>query len=90
MKIMFPPTGFQYLANEIQLEGKDNLLTSGHTSAQLSSHSSDRAAGIQAVPGHRTSLSEVSSEALESKMERLKTCTRGKQSTLCPCGQCPS
>lgn len=31
MKIMFPPTGFQYLANEIQLEGKDSLLTSVHT-----------------------------------------------------------
>lgn len=30
MKIMFPPTGFQYLANEIQLEGKGSLLTSAH------------------------------------------------------------
>lgn len=80
MKIMFPPTGFQYLANEIQLEGKESLLTSIHTlppqePLQLCFHSSNRhfrAAGILAVPGHRPSLSEVSSEALEFKMERLK------------------
>lgn len=46
MKIMFPPTGFQYLANEIQLEGKKSLLTSVHTLSpqeplQLCSHGSD-------------------------------------------------
>ena len=47
MKIMFPPTGFQYLANEIQLEGKESLLTSVHTLSPqepllLCFHSSNR------------------------------------------------
>lgn len=98
MKIMFPPTGFQYLANDIQLEGKDNLSIFAHPSHPSGAPQlcfpaltgTFGAAGAPAVPRHRTSLSEVSSEALESQMERLKMHPRVQQSTLCLCGPCPS
>jgi hypothetical protein len=35
-----------------------------------------RAVGTQVVPRYTTSLSEVNSEALKSKMERLKMCPK--------------
>jgi len=95
--MMFPPAGFQDLANDIQLEDKDRLLPFARA-LSLGGPSSEPSAGCQALSGQLVfSLGPDTEPAFLRAMlthwnpewKRLKMCTRASQSPFCLPRQCP-